>query len=200
MNRKSIIYLLMFVCAFVLPSFTYSHEGEKRIASNTMIQKPTDSLMVSVAFNNPQLIVTDERNALQQQLNTQELSNKELINVAKRMDSTFSKLVVLQERRYESVMDCLQRKTGFSESQIRKILKQKNFLDVLYVGTNIIFIFALIIVYNTSFRRLKENIFAPLAMVISCWVTIQITLTLLYPSLAGNDYKLFYELMTLAPS
>lgn len=195
MKKKTIIYLLMFAFAFVLPSFSFPND-EKGSVEKTM-QSTSDSVVVNVKFQNPKLIVT--QNALENKLEAQFLCNKELLSVAREFNENFTKFNGIQERRYESLMARLQRYTGYSTSQINKFIKQKQTLNVVLCFGLLFYSILLIILYNTSYRRLKENIVGLIIVSLAIGSIITGCLALLWPTLMGHDYVLFYKLLELSP-
>src|SRR5574343_2043770 len=102
MKKQSIVYLLMFVLAFVLPSFSFVDDDDGKGYTEKTLQTTSDSVTVNVKFNNPKITVSQD--LLDKRLESQALSNKELIDVVKSFGDNFTKFNELQERRYESAM------------------------------------------------------------------------------------------------
>lgn len=192
MKKRSIVYLLLFVFAFVLPSFSFpdekgSDEKTVRITSDT----------VHIEFNNPKLIVTQQN--FEKTLETYLLNNKELLDVAKDFNETFTKYVSLQENECKLSLDLLSQQTGYSIGQINKFIHQKNALSVVNSIILVIFSLALFVIYQTSYRRLRENVTGLLVTSISLFALLLIALNLLWPSLMGENYVIFYKLLELTP-
>lgn len=196
MKKRSIIYLWMFICAFVLPSFTFPQE---RVKEHITVQKPSDSLVVNVKFNNPNVIVTDDRVGLQKKLDSQESNNKELISVVREVSENFTKLTMLQERRYESYMDRLQQVSGYTSNEINKFFKQKEYLNITLTCITVVYVLGLIVMYNASYRRLKDTIYAPIILTVLAWISTVLVIRWCWPALMGHDYRIFYELIKLSP-
>jgi len=195
MKRQSIVYLLMFAFAFVLPSFSFPDKDDGKGPVEKTMQSTSDSVVVSVRFNNPKLVVT--QGDLEKKFESQTLSNKELIDVVKGFNENFTKLNELQERRYELAITQLQRRTGYSVGQINKFILQKQRLNTVIAIGLLFYALILLLIYNTSYRRLKENINGLLLLAISVGAFTLVSMALFWPMLMGQDYILFYKLSNL---
>lgn len=196
MKKTSLVYLLMFMLAFVLPSFSIIPEKE---SDNNFVQATSDSVTVSVKFSNPELIFTDDRSSIEEILTLQQLTNKELVDVVKEFNSNFNKLTELQERRYGPALALLEQRTGYSVGQINKFIVKDRKLSVGYIFISCLYIGALLIIYNTSYRRLRELIIAPLLIASFVYVSLLFIWKALVPLNAGIDYTIFYKLIELSP-
>lgn len=195
MKKQSIVYLLMFVFAFVLPSFSFPDKDDGKGSVEKTMQTTSDSVTVNVKFNNPSVTIT--QHSLEKKLESQALSNKELIDVVKGFGDNFTKLNELQERRYESAMTQLERRTGYSVGQINKFIKQKNELYVIIGIMLLVHLILLVTLYNTSYRRLRESVEGLLAVILSSAAILTLTLMLLWPTFMGHNYQMFNELLKL---
>jgi hypothetical protein len=195
MKRQSIVYLLMFAFAFVLPSFSFPDKDDGKGPVEKTMQSTSDSVVVSVRFNNPKLVVTQD--ALERKFESQALSNKELIDVVKGFNENFTKLNELQERRYESAMTQLQRRTGYSVGQINKFILQQQRLNTVEAIGFLLYALTLLIIYSTSYRRLRENIVGLLLIFAAVGAFALVSMALFWPMFMGQDYILFYKLSSL---
>lgn len=189
-------YTLMFLFVFVLPSFTLPQE---RGPDEKTIQKSSDSVFVNVKFQNPELIVTDDRDAFLNQMKYSITRDAELLNVVKQFNAKFDDALKLQERRYESSMDYLQRKTGYSIGQINKFIYKNNQRDVFIGCFALAFSFILYVIYNASYRQLKESMNGLVMAYTIITVLILMFLYLMWPMFIGHDYISFYKLLKLSP-
>lgn len=187
----------MFVLAFVLPSFSFVDDDDGKGSVEKTMQTTSDTVHVDVKFNNPKITVNQD--LLDMKLESQALTSKELINVAKGFNENFTKLTELQERRYESAMTQLQRHTGYSVGQINKFIRQRQNLNVVVSLGLLLYAILLAIIYNTSYRRLKENIVGLLVVAMVIGILVIGILALMWPLFQGQDYALFYKLLELSP-
>jgi len=197
MRNRLLIYSMMFLFTFILPSFTKI--PDKDDSSNNVLQTASDSITVNVQFQNPQLTITDNNGVLEGKFNLQMLSNKELLEVAKKFNDNITFLTELQERRYGPVMDQLQQRTGYSVGQINKFIRQKNNQSTCLAVGSILSMFLLITLYVKSYRRLNGSAIAYVFMLFVCYLIILLVASLLWPALMGQDYIRFYELIKLSP-
>lgn len=199
MKKTTIIYLMMFVLAFILPSFTYPQEDEDK---GKVVQKTSDSLVVKVRFQNPEVIVTDSRTNedLEKKFDLQTMSNAALIDELKTLNNNFYVFFTsMEERRCESVMDRIKRASGYTEGQINKIFKQERTINTIRWLTAILTIIAMIVIYNTSFRRLRGLIAVPLSLCLLIGIIIIVLSEFLLPSLYGLEYQTFFQLLKHIP-
>lgn len=195
MKRKSLFYVLMIVFAFVLPSFSSPDKGEKGSSTEKTMATTSDSLSLTVKFQNPKLIVEQEN--LVQKLQDQSLVSGELVEVMKNLGITFNKYVTLEQNKSDPLMTQWCRQTGYSIGQINTFIKQRNTLKIVISFTGIILTLVLLIIFNTSYRRLMEYAWYMFWLYLSAFVVVAISLTLLWPTLCGKDYTIFYSLLKL---
>jgi hypothetical protein len=206
MSKKSMIYLCMFVLAFILPSFSYPQEKKVEeqghvyfdFYKDKVTKTTTDSITVSIRFQNPQLILTDNRKDLVLRLTDQTASNKELLEVAKQFVTNHNKQVELQYiSEYESIMNYLQRKTQYSIGQINRFIQVKSKIDFTYGLTFLVFMLIEILVFVKYFKRARDMTLVPMVLVlIGCFATCVI-FKLFVPLLYGMDYIRFTQLLNL---
>ena len=191
------IILLMFAFAFIFPSFTIPQDIEKREVLK--VTRTRDSVFVNVQFQNPEVILKDDRMLLDRRLSEQELNGKELVNVVREGLEMLSSSIVLQERRNEPIVAHLQQKTGYSIGQINRFISLNSATNLMYGIVSALFMVLLITLYNTSYRRLKETTTSLLLLVISIWGLSMVVINKLLPLCYGNDYNAFYHLLKISP-
>jgi spore coat polysaccharide biosynthesis predicted glycosyltransferase SpsG len=203
MKKTTIIYLLMFLCSFVLPSYTIQQDSTKK---EHTIQRSSEDIVVNLKFQNPEVIVTDSRSSsvLERKFDSQAMDNKALVDEMKMLNNNLYVHFITsdslsKERRYESVMDRLRTVTGYNELQINKFFKQERTTNILYALVTILFAIASLVIYNTSFRRLKGLTLVPIATCVTLWIIVIVTLYFLLPALYGVEYQKFFQLLQHSP-
>ena len=190
---------MMFVLSFILPSFTFIQDDPEK---DKMIQKTSDSLVVKVKFQNPEITVTDSRTTqdLEKKFDLQTMSNEALLEELRVFNKNVSTtLESLSERRCESEMDRIKRITGYTEAQVLKIFKQERTTNTLQVFTLMFLVIAVLIIYNTSFRRLKELVAVSIFIAMVVGTGIICILEFLLPKLYGVEYQMFFQLIEHIP-
>ena len=188
--RKFTICLLMISLWFITPSFISDKENDRSV-----ITLQDSSITVNLKS---EVTLKDSRNniALENKFTSQALSNLELIGVVKDLTTDFKEYTtILKEERSESFMDLTKRKTGFDEQTINKILQQDRLTNIIYSILSIIFILAILIIYSTSFRRLKVLVLVPIFLTLVGYVIILILLRYLLPSIYGIEYQQFFQII-----
>ncbi len=194
------IYLMMFACMFVLPSFVIP---QSKIEEKQTTQKASqDSVVVRINFQNPTVEVKDSRSSgvLEKKFDSTTATNEKLISVIDTLSKDFRKVVALQqERRCESLMDRIRQSTGYSEAKILEILAKERELNLFYGIYTMIFIAACLIIYVTSFKRYKGLTVVSLLVCCLVYAGMIIMTKYLFPHLFGIDYQQFFQLLRHAP-
>jgi hypothetical protein len=201
MKKSTIIYLLMFMCSFLLPSFSIPNDTIK-IDNSKSVHTSSDSVVVSLKFQNPTVEIMDSRasGVLEKKFDSQTTSTVELMNAVNLLSKDLGQAVLLQqEGRCESGMDRIKRLTGCSENMANLYLHQQRLIDYWHGTTSIIYIIAMIVIYNTSFRRQKLMIILPLALLTAIWIVTMSFITYGLPWLYGTGYQQFFQLLKFSP-
>jgi hypothetical protein len=202
MKKSTIIYLLMFVCSFLLPSFSIPQTDTIKVNDSKSMRTSSDSVVVSLKFQNPTVEITDSRasGVLEKKFDSQATSTVELMNAVNLLAKDLGQAVVLQqEGRCESGMDRIKRITGYTEENINAILFKQRLINLCYCIITIVYLIATIVIYNTSFRRQKLLTILPITLCTINWLVVMSLNTYLLPRLYGVEYMYFFQLLKLSP-
>ena len=146
---KKLRILLMLALMFVfLPSFQNSEY---------QVEVPTDtSMTIQLEFDNPRILIDDYRNfqAWAELMRSGAEVDSALIETFTAMGMTLIQYIEAQERRYESAMDYLTRRTGLSIDTIETIYEKKRKTDISLVGFAFIL---LLIAWYSAFGKTNKN-------------------------------------------
>jgi hypothetical protein len=202
MKKSTIIYLLMFMCSFLLPAFTVVPSDTIKTDKSKAIRTSSDSVVVSLKFQNPTVEITDSRasGVLEKKFDSQATSTVELMNAVNLLAKDLGQAVVLQqEGRCESAMDRIKRLTGVPTYRIIEILDQQLSIQKWYVLVTLAYVALISIIYNTSFRRQRILVLLPTIMCTVLWLAVMLIITYLLPWLYGVEYMRFFQLIKLSP-
>lgn len=146
--RKLLILLFAF---FTLSSFTNGNPS-------TVNQK-VDSIYMQFMFENPRILIDDYRDfqAWTNQMRKSTEFDSALIKVLKDAGMSFDQYVESQERRYESAMDYLTRRTNYSMEAIEIMCERKTKSDlVLVVLSAFLLLSAAIIAFRDTSHKSKR--------------------------------------------
>jgi len=117
-----LLILLAFVTSFDIPQ-------------NQNVEKKTnsDSLTVNLKFQNPNLVLKDYRNyeLLNRLIETNQDSDNEIAQAINNVTGVLPYIVENQERRYESAMDFLERRTEYKSQEIEKFIRQHRLSQII---------------------------------------------------------------------
>jgi hypothetical protein len=187
MKKSTLIYSLMFVLMFLLPSFVIPQDKEKEVEKIIHKTSQGDSLLIQ--FSNPEITVKDAR--LEQKTDIQIGMNKELIDQFIRFNEAIESYNVSRERRW-SVMDRIEAETGYKPVDIAKFIDQKRKLYRWYAALAIIYMTGVVIIYKKDFRTLKGLIIFPILLWSVLVGTIYVYINMMYQS---YDTYMFWELL-----
>ena len=121
------------------------------------VEVPADSSMtIQFEFDNPRILIDDYRNfqAWAELVRSGAEVDSALIEAITAWGMTLEQYIVSQERRYESAMDYLTRRTGLSIDKIETAYETKRRTDIeLIIFSSIL----LVISFFTAFRGSKIN-------------------------------------------
>jgi hypothetical protein len=140
----------MLTCMFLfLPSFQNS---------GPQVEVPADSSMtIQLKFDNPRILIDDYRNfqAWAELVRSGVEVNSALTEALSDLGMTIDQYIVFQERRYESAMDYLTRRTDLSVDTIEKLYDKKRKTDI----SLIIFAFVLLLIaWYSAFGGTNKNL------------------------------------------
>lgn len=139
----------MLFCIFLfLPSFTNGDTEPVTSADSSMI--------IQIEFENPRILIDDYRNfqAWSELVRSGAEVDSALIETFTAMGMTLIQYIEAQERRYESAMDYLTRRTGISIDTIETSYEKKRKTDIMLI----IFAFVLLLIsFYSAFARTTKN-------------------------------------------
>ena len=146
---KHLRILLMLLCMFLfLPSFT---NGDPEPVTSA-----DSSMTIQVEFANPRILIDDYRSfqAWSELVRSGAEVDSALIESFTKMGMTLDQYIVSQERRYESAMDYLTRRTGLSIDTIETSYEKKRKTDIMLI----IFAFVLLLIsFYSAFAKTTKN-------------------------------------------
>ena len=147
MKKLRILFMLALMFIF-LPSFQNS---------GYQVEMPADSSMtIQVEFGNPRILIDDYRNfqAWSELVRSGAKVDSALIETFTEMGMTLTQYIDAQERRYESAMDYLTRRTGLSIETIEATYEKKRKTDIsLIVFAGVL----LLIAWYSAFGKTNKN-------------------------------------------
>ena len=146
--RKLRILLMLFCIFLFLPSFTNGDTEPVTSADSSMI--------IQIEFENPRILIDDYRNfqAWSELVRSGAEVDSALIETFTAMGMTLIQYIEAQERRYESAMDYLTRRTGISIDTIETSYEKKRKTDIMLI----IFAFVLLLIsFYSAFARTTKN-------------------------------------------
>ena len=149
MKKLRILFMTAFMFVF-LSSFT---NGEPKIEPQS-----DSSMTIQVEFQNPRILIDDYRDfqTWSELVRSGAEVDSALTETLTVMGMTLTQYIASQERRYESAMDYLTRRTGLSIDTIEKTYKKER-LTHLYL-TILAFVLFIITFYSAFGDSLKNKI------------------------------------------
>ena len=193
---KKLRVLFMLACMFVfLPSFQNGNEVEVQADSSMTIQ---------LKFDNPRILFDDYRDfqAWSELMRSGAEVDSALIEALTDWGMTLEQYIVSQERRYESAMDYLTRKTGLSIDRIESLYESKRKTDIWFIS--FAFVLLLIAFYSALGRTYKNSIGGwrrQVAIFTMYIISFSIGATLLYYLLlrtVNSDYHYLNQMLNLS--
>jgi len=161
------------------------------------------ALDVNIKFNNPNVVVSDERDfaAFKRLFDEQKESDNAIANAITEISGYLPYMVENQERRYESAMDYLTRKSGYPANDIEKFIKQKRLSEIInatVIITCLLFLIAHVMVTIASTTMDWRIFLTKVSGIVLAIVLLYNTLEPLLHSFLFPESHRFYALMTLS--
>jgi len=180
---------------FVLPSFTVSQQQSEHIT-----KKASDSVYVNLKFQNPEVVITDERTITKSDLEKYSLLNKEAVRILEEIKFSVEDFNKFTQEGYieKSPIEILSVKTGYSIGQINKFILQEKNQKLWLFSVSLLFILVIAFTYNKSYRRLKENIVWMILTIFIIYLLAVVAIYTVWPALnqSWGDYFIFTKLLS----
>lgn len=152
-NMKRFRILILSFLFMFLVSFT-----------NGITQEPTyakDSTVIhQVQFENPRILIDDYRSfqAWREYVESDMEVDSAMRAAFERIGQSFDQYVAFQERRYESAMDYMTRRTGYSLDEIEAAYARKRRIDIFFIiGAVGSFLIAMVTAFSDSKKYKRRN-------------------------------------------
>ncbi len=186
----------MLACMFLfLPSFTNND-------SQTVVRTDS-SMIIQLEFDNPRILIDDYRNfqAWAELVRSGAKVDSALIETVTTMGMTLIQYIEAQERRYESAMDYLTRRTDLSIETIETTYEKKRKTDIsLIVFAGVL----LLIAWYSAFGKTNKNRIGgwrrQVGIFMAYTIAFGIATTLLYYLLlftVNSDYQYMNQMLNL---
>lgn len=146
---KKLRILFMLACMFIFSSSFTSNKPQDKVYTDS-------SMIIQLQFENPRILIDDYRDfqAWAELVRSGAEVDSALIEALTNWGMTLEQYLVSQERRYESAMDYLTRRTGLSINTIETTYEKKRKTDIsLIVFAGVL----LLIAWYSAFGKTNKN-------------------------------------------